>query len=103
MLLLLFLLRKYIRWPKHCNNTAIIMGGASSIIWTGFGLSVTSKLFGDVGCLSASIARHDLFHNIINHISIYFYMILNTSVLIYIYLYCIFLLDSYNLFQISEV
>eukprot|EP00913_Durusdinium_trenchii_P031015 g29047.t2 len=46
---------KYIRWPKHCNNVAIIIGGASSIVWTGFGLSITSKIMGDVGSLGLAL------------------------------------------------
>ncbi|CAK9082952.1 unnamed protein product [Durusdinium trenchii] len=48
-------LQKYIRWPKHCNNVAIIIGGASSIVWTGFGLSITSKIMGDVGSLGLAL------------------------------------------------
>ncbi|CAJ1437718.1 unnamed protein product [Effrenium voratum] len=48
-------LQKYIRWPKQCNNLAIIIGGTSSILWAGAGLSITSRLAGDIGTLGLAL------------------------------------------------
>eukprot|EP00434_Breviolum_minutum_P003856 symbB.v1.2.003391.t1/scaffold190.1/size276550/16 len=48
-------LQKYIRWPKSSNNLAIILGGTSSILWSGVGLSITHKLMGDVGSLGFAL------------------------------------------------
>lgn len=48
--------RKYIRWPKSCNNLAFIIGCSSSIIWAGGGLSITHRAMGDVGSLGLASA-----------------------------------------------